>query len=939
MFNFIFPSYLWLLLVLLPLWAFSLSVPRTIPPWRAWASLSLRTAGIAALVLAMAGMQVIRPIEQLNVIFLLDTSDSIALSQRARAETYLQQALDAMPPDDRTGIVVFGKHALIERLPDTVQTLGRLNVLPDGEQTDIARALYLGLALMPAETQRRIVLMSDGAENSGSAREAARLVAAQGIPIDIVPLDGTADGFDAQITGLELPSVAAESQQLRMVVHVASHSPDAAFPVDAQLVIEQRFFPLSTTTPDNSPRDTPVLNQHIELTGEPQSFEVAIPPPDHVFNRYIVRLLAEEDARPENNVAEAFTLVRGSPRVLLVEGTPDAARNLQQALQARLLNVETIAPSAMPTTLTGLIAYDAVVLVDVPRDAIPEQAVPLLATFVRNLGRGLAMVGGPQSFGAGGWRDTPLEDALPVYMDVRTKTLRQPPVSIVVVIDVSGSMAMQEKSGATKVQLAAEGAARIAAQLRDEDEITVIPFSSQAEGVVGPLPGTERQRAIERIARVSAGGGGINMHDALREAAKVIRNSDKPVRHIITITDGNDTVQKEGAQELIATLHADGVTISSVAVGDGQDVPFIETLVETGEGRFFLTRRASDIPDILTHEAEIVIQPLVIEEEFTPVVTALHPILRDVDAMPALSGYVATTAKDTAQVLMQTRRNEPLLAVWHYGLGRSLAWTSDMRGQWATRWVRQPDYPPLAARMITWLLPSPEQQRLSLDTRTVGNQLVMIATAHTETETPATGLHVMGQMIAADGSLREVMFHEVQPGSYRLAVQDAAPGAYMVHIIANNEHGEPQMSVTGGAVVPFSAEYGSVGGNPALLETLATATGGRTLPRPDAIYDDTMVRRGQVVEMHTALLWLALLLLPLDIAVRRLFTFTSRTFGQRSSLARPGMAASSARSGSSTPGGAHHRPPVPPPPDDPGDPLERLQAAQERARKRARGEE
>ncbi len=104
----------------------------------------------------------------------------------ARAEAFIAQALAAMPPDDRAGVVVFGREALVERMPSSERAFGAPAVRPSGNATSIAEALQLGMALLPAEGYRRLVLLSDGGENRGNAREIAQRAAAVGIPIDIV---------------------------------------------------------------------------------------------------------------------------------------------------------------------------------------------------------------------------------------------------------------------------------------------------------------------------------------------------------------------------------------------------------------------------------------------------------------------------------------------------------------------------------------------------------------------------------------------------------------------------------------------------------------------------------------------------------------------------------------------------------------------------------
>jgi uncharacterized membrane protein len=621
-------------------------------------------------------------------------------------------------------------------------------------------------------------------------------------------------------------------------------------------------------------------------------------------------------------VAEAYTFVVGPPRLLLIAAQPTEARPLAQALSAAGLAADVVLPIDAPTSLASLSFYDAVALVNVPRRTLPARTSELLPAYVRELGRGLLMVGGENAFGAGGWRSSPVEEALPVTMDIPS-TVMQPSVSVVVIIDVSGSMA--ESDGQfTKVQLAAEGAARIAEQLRDFDEITVIPFDSEPQGVIGPLPGSERAAAIEQMQRIAAEGGGILAFEALSEAARIIRASEKPIRHIITITDGNDTVSQEGALALGQELRSEGVTISSISIGQGKDTAFIRDLAETGDGRYFLTRSAQEIPAILTGEAQVVIQPYLVEGEFTPLRGSLHPIVRSLATVPPLAGYVATTARSSAQVLLSSPRNEPVLAVWQYGLGRSAAWTSDFTGRWAANWLRWNKFQTVVAQLAAWLLPTSDSQMLSLETRNEGGVLVLVARAATPTGSPIAGLRVAGQLLNANSTTSELIFSEVAAGEYRLALSNVPPGAYLAQLIATDQQGQAQGSLTAGVVVPIGGEYRAASVNPGLLETLAATTGGRVDPPPERLFDQVARVRGSVREIAIPLLAFALFLFPFDIAIRRLIT-----------AHRPRRPASPLPP-ERTP---QERSPAERSPTLKEDPLEKMREAQERARKRARGEE
>jgi uncharacterized membrane protein len=924
--SFIFPYFLWLLVLLPPLLALALLTPRRLSRLRFWASLLVRTLALLGLILGLSGAQLVRPVGAVTTVFLLDGSDSVSLSQRARAEAFIQQAIERMPVDDRAAIVVFGQRALVERTPSTERALGQVVARPGGAATNVEDAIQLGLALLPSEGHKRLVLLSDGGANAGDALAAAQVAAARAVPIDVLALSGLADGLDAQVSAVEIPAAAREGQRLRMKIDLESNAATSG-----RLLI-------------TGPGGATIADQQVQVPQGVQTLELVLPDAQPYFNRYIVRLEVPSDARPENNAAEAYSFVSGQPRVLLVEGSPGAAKNLAAALQSAQIDALVVAPDKMPGSLGDLSTYDAVVLLDVPRRAVSERVQTTLSAYVHDLGRGLLMVGGPQSFGAGGWRDTPVEAALPVTMDIPTQ-VRFPPASIVVLIDISGSMGAEE-GGRTKIALAAEGAQRIAALMRDEDDLTVIPFDSEPGNVIGPISGGHRDEAITALDQLTQpGGGGINIHDGLVEAAKYIRASDKPLRHIITITDGSDTVQQEGALDLVRQLRDEQVTVTSIAVGDGDHVPFIRDMAGFGGGRTFLTDQAANIPEILVSETQAVIQPYVIEQDFAPTSGPPHPILRGFEQAPPLHGYVVTTPRQTAQVLLAGPRGDPVLAAWQYGLGRTLAWTSDLKGQWGADWVAWDQFPRFSAQLLGWLLPSQGSQNLTLQTSSSGSDLVLVAQAQDDLGRSQPGLTLTGRMLAGDGSGLDVALREVGPGQYRAVVGGARPGAYLVQLIAQDAQGQPFGAVTAGAVVPQSAEYRGRGADPGLLDALARASGGRVSPEPAAVFDIGGADAGAVQEIGLPLLWLALLLLPLDVALRRLLVRVPRTKNKEQRTKEPEPRIENLYSGSSVAASAENREPtsgtskIQDPKSKIPDELERLREAQERARRRARGEE
>ncbi|HEY3231907.1 MAG TPA: VWA domain-containing protein [Roseiflexaceae bacterium] len=914
--SFIFPSFLWLLLLLPPLWALTLAVPRRLGRPRFWASLTLRTLALLGLILALAGTQLVRPVGAVTTVFLLDGSDSVSLSQRARAEGFIAQALEQMPGDDRAAIVVFGQRALVERTPSGDRILGQVAARPGGAATNVEDAIQLGLALLPNEGYKRLVLLSDGGENAGAAAAAGRIAAARGVPIDVLALNGAADGSDTQISGVELPAAAREGQLLRMTIVL-----EASAAASGRLIVQ-------------GPGGATLVDQQVQLSQGAQRLDVTLPEAQPTFNRYVVRIEVPGDARPENNVAEAYTFVGGRPRVLLVEGEPGEAANLAGALKAAGIDVATAAPARMPTGLGGLSDYDAVALVDVPRRTVSDRTISALSAYVHDLGRGLMMVGGLHSFGAGGWRRTPIAEALPVNLD-RRDTALEPDLALVTVIDRSGSMAESDADGHTKLDLAKDSVYQASLGLTPRDQIGVVVFDTQAQWVL-PLQKLPQDGAIEQALSSFGPGGGTDIRSGVAQAAQVLATANAKIKHVILLTDG---IAESNYEDLIDQMRSEEVTISTVAIGADAN-PNLEQIAKRGGGRFYRVGTAADVPDIFLQEAVIAAGRDIVEGRFTPALASSSPLMRDLSGLLPLYGYNNTETKDAARALLVTPDGKPVLAQWQYGLGRVIAWTSDLKGQWGKQWVAWDEFPRFSAQLIGWLLPPQVPRNLSLTASTNGDTLVLSARAQDDLGRPRAGLVVAGRMLLADGSGADVALREVGPGQYRAAVSGARPGTYLVQLVAQDANGQPFGTVTAGAVMPPSAEYRSRGANPALLDELARGTGGRMSPAPSAAFDPNAAGAGAVLEIGLPLLWLALLLLPFDVGVRRLM------FGL-SVVRRPLSVAGDRRHQTQD---SQLQMPVrqdlklserrqPTTDDGQRTNLDRLREAQERARRRARGEE
>ncbi|HEU5011121.1 MAG TPA: VWA domain-containing protein [Roseiflexaceae bacterium] len=924
--SFVAPTALWLLLILLPIWAVAMWTPRRLNRTRFWSSLVLRTAMIIALTLAVAGVQIVRSVDDLTTVFLIDSSDSVSPSARGQAEAFVQDAMKGMKPNDKAAVVVFGENALVERTPSDTPVLGRLSSVPVAARTDIQSALQLGMAMLPADTKKRMVLLSDGGENSGNAVEAARLAAARDIPISFVDL-GSSNGGEAMIDSLSAPANVRQGQEVELVATVNS---TVAQP--AQL----RIF--------NG--DKVILDQQVQLAVGTNSYSLKVPTKDvQGFQRFRAEIQPQIDTRAQNNQTEALVHVNGVPRVLLVEGQPGEAQNFKDALTAANVTAEVTAPDAMPTELSGLSDYEAVVLVNVAARDLPVKAMANLPAYVKELGKGLIMIGGNHSFGVGGYGRTPVEDALPVYMDVRDRQER-PDLALVFVIDKSGSMdachcsgpnrqtSQFRRGGTPKIDIAKDAVAQATQVLQPNDTVGVVAFDGNSHWIVPAQRDLTVDKVTSALAPV-APEGGTNIKSGLLAAEDALKNTDARIKHVILLTDG----WSGGGDNLDVAnrMREEGMTLSVVAAGGGS-ADQLQTLATQGGGRYYPADNMEDVPQIFVQETITAVGNYMIEEPFTPKYAGASPVLDQLNqGLPTLYGYNGTTPKDTATVALTSADESPVLAQWQYGLGRAIAWTSDVEGKWAKDWVQWPEFPRFAAQMVNWVLPSSATANsissagMQANFHTEGAQTILDATVQDAGGKPRNNLAMQATILQPDGSSKQVPLTQIAPGEYRASIASPMQGTYIVQMVGS-AGGQIVVQDTAGMVVPYSPEYRQGQSNPLLLETLAKETHGARLTQPADAFSHNLADVSRAQEIGLPLVLLALLLLPIDIGVRRLVLRRS-DFGMTAAMLRGQRPLSPVSEGPAAQRARGKRTEA----DD--ETLERLLAAKHRARKRARGEE
>jgi uncharacterized membrane protein/Mg-chelatase subunit ChlD len=821
-------------------------------------ALVVRGLILAALVLAVSGFQLVLPVDRLATVFVVDLSDSVGATGRDEALAFVRASLAEMPKDDVAGIVAFGSEALVERLPSEIRDIDRIASTPVRAATNIGAALRLAAALFPDDAQKRIVLLSDGNDTTGAGQNEAALAAAGGVQVE-TRVVGLAGRDELLVERLRTPTTARIGETIEATAEIRS---SVAQPATVRLFAD----------------GGPIDSRHVDLVAGLNRVTFTIKSLDARFHTFRAVVEAARDTFSQNNRADSNTIVNGEPRILVVAGDAKVSTELVAALRTEHQQVDTAAPEALPNDLPGLEAYDSIVLVDVPKARLSDRELALLQVYVRDLGKGLVMVGGPNTYGAGGYAKTPLEETLPVDMGVRDRQ-KQPDVALVVVIDKSGSMDAchcntfnggnpgggTQMGGVRKVDIGKEAILRAAAAMSAQDELGVVAFDSAAHWVV-------RTQPLGGIANLQGDVGAINpdgqtnIFSGLDEAVKSLQTATATRRHIILLTDGWSSSGQY--DDILRRMKAAGITLSTVGAGGGAN-PFLEGLAQRGGGRFYDAVNPASIPDIFLKETQQVSGQQIVEEKFHPILTSSSPILRGLDqGFPQLLGYNGTTAKPAAQTVLVTARDDPLLAQWQYGLGRSVAWTSDSTGRWARNWLGWQDFSRFFSQLVGWTLPGEETGGIEASFVDAGQSTNLRVESVDADGSPRDFYSTTALIVLPDLSQKTVQLNQVAPGIYEAPLGQLEPGAYPMRI-SQTRPGSSALGRNVGLVAPTAAEYRLLGVNEPFLATLRAATDGRPISGPKDPWVHDLARTSSFTQLWPLLLIIALLLWPLDIALRR----------------------------------------------------------------------
>jgi uncharacterized membrane protein len=840
-FQFTHPLYLLTLVPALAwvLW-FAWKSDAQLSPGRRWAALLIRLAVLFSLIFAIAGLQWLLPVEGMNIFFVMDRSDSVPSPQQEAAREYINKASKQMQKVDKAGVIVFGSEASIESAPNAAVDLQKIQAVVGTERTDLAAAIRLGTAAFPETGQKRIVLLTDGNENVGDAMSAALAAKPLGVTIDVLPM-GVTRANDVSVQKVQVPPKLKKGQAFDVKIFVQA---EQAGPATVRLIRNNQY----------------LGEQRVDLAAGKNLFSFPQTLPEAGFYSYDVRVDAPGDPLPQNNRASGFATVRGEPRILVVSAQPDQDRSLAEALKTARLGVELVAINKFPSSLAEMQSYDSIFISNLSAGDLGKDRLKLLESAVRDFGVGLVCVGGDQTYAAGGYRGTPLEATLPLNMELDSKKVLP---SGAVVLIMHG---MEFNNGN---QVARDCAQGVLAALGPSDEMGVLLWDGD-EHWLFPLQKVGKKTELARqIAGMNQGDLGT-FQQIISMAHEALKKSTSNLKHIIIFSDGDPGAPNQATMQAIV---GDRITVSTVLISGHAGPDTMIWMADQGKGRFYDVTSPDDLPQIFLKETAVILKSAIYEDPFKPQVRSLSEVVRGISAneYPTLLGYVATTPKARAEIPLWTDKGDPLLAHWQYGLGRSVAFTSDAKSKWARIWLTWDKYRQFWSQIGQWSLRRLENADFTTDVSVDNGEGLINVEAVDEQGNYRNFLNLQAAVVSPEGEKQTVRLEQTGPGHYEARFPTKQVGSYLLNLM-DIKDGQLRGSQVVGASVNYSPEFIATEPNLNLLRRLAESGGGKILePSVPTLNPFSHDRRKtfQPKDLWESLLKLAIVLFTLDVGVRR----------------------------------------------------------------------
>lgn len=732
---------------------------------------ALRLMTVILLAVSILNPKISLPSKGVTTVFAIDASDSMTDNIAAELN-FVNEALKNKPEEDYTAAVIFGKNG--EILSSASVNAGEYNIsgISDSSATDIQKGAETAASLFKSGTGKRLVLLTDGSENAGDVLSTVRALKNEGVQVKVAGFDNN-PGAEVQLSQLKVPEYLMSSECRAEILVESTAQEDIQLQLYAggkkvydeqvEVNIGENRFAVSCT---------------VEGSGNIEFKAVAEPAADKYY---------------QNNTAYAHSYIKSAASVLLLEYN-DSGSNMEPLLKSGGINVDRLDIGAAPKTVDSLNRYEAVIMADCPYYEMDDVFLSALQSYVKNSAGGLFVTGGANSFAPGGYKDTVLEDILPVNMDL-TDNDRKKNTAIVMVVDRSGSMSASNY-GVSKLELVKEAMVRSVQVLDSGDSVGVLAFDDSFSWIIEPTTVSNSKDSLENHIYSINDGGGTSIQPAFSEAVDVLAGYEADSKHIILMTDGQG--EDSGYEPIISKALNNNISVSTVAVGDDSATELLKEIAENAGGRYYYTDEFTDLPKIFERETMLSNKTYINNEEFYPTVNGDYDILSGIESMPMLGGYIASDKKAAADIILTHDNMEPILAKWQYGLGHTGVFTADTKRQCGS-FLATAEGQTILKNAVSSVMRNRSFD--DVETEVVQRSGKSIITVQTKNESVIS----ISSTLEGEDYKEEPVFEQVKAGVFEAAADLSQAGNYVLNLNMTTENG----SVYAGSVisVAFSDEY------------------------------------------------------------------------------------------------------------------------------------
>lgn len=801
--------------------------------WLAWewrktrrtVALLLKTAGFIAVVLALAEPRLTLPETKMAVAVLVDTSGSVAADDLARASQFVA-TMEKTRGRHLMRVIPFARST--RNLATAEQQRGwrfEYTAGEAGQATDLEAAIRDAVTSLPSELVPRLVLISDGKENSGSVTRAAWQAQRLGIPIDTIPLHGRSRPA-LRLESLSFPDIGFTGEQFPIDLDVSS---PAAASATVEISAEGRSLGSNPVT----------LQQGMNQIRVHASVNVA----------GALKLSGRIRAGSLGEVQfdRAVTLRR--PKILYIsQDPPGSETHFVQTAAAAQFDVDRTA-DALHGSLTG---YQLVVLNNSDLESLPMSRKDELEKFVQQ-GGGLLVIGGERNVYSG---TKTVEDALDRTLPAKVAPPRLPEgTAVVLIIDKSSSMEGK------KIELARLAAVGVVENLRPIDLVGVLIFDNSFQWAV-PIRKADDRAQIKRLISGIVPDGGTQIAPALTEAYRRVLPTTATYKHIVLLTDG---ISEEGdSLDLSKEAANQHVTISTVGLGQDVNRAYLEKIAAYAGGKSYFLNEPAGLEQIVLKDVSEHTGSTAVEKTLRPVLGKQVEVLSglEIETAPPLKGYVKFVAKPTADTILKIDDNQPLLVRWQYGLGRAEVFTSDAKSRWAADWVSWKGFDRFWANVLRDLLPHAETGETTTEFDSASGDVIVNYRLGRETDDPASPPSIF--VFGPNGFEHPVPITKVADKSYRGRIHIGdLQGLFRIRP-AEESRAFPEVGI-----YRQEQELLDYGSNDFLLRSISAFTGGQYNPTPKQVFDAGGRSQSTVLRLWPGLLGLAILLNLAELIMRK----------------------------------------------------------------------